>query len=94
MFPAPKELSTWSEVLDALESFPAPRMVFDQEGDLSETAWVFRGASDASFELEPSIERSAKGAGIDWVPLEVSVSANAGNTPAPIDARVRRIWSK
>lgn len=75
MFPAPKELSTWYEVLDALELFPAPRIGFDQEGDLSETAWVFRGASDASFELEPSIERSANGAGIDWAPLEISVSA-------------------
>jgi hypothetical protein len=52
-------LTSWAQVVKHLEHFPAPKLGF-WDADLKETAWVFRGVTDADFELEPRIERSAK----------------------------------
>lgn len=90
-FPSPLTVTSWAQILERLESFPAPNLAFDDEGDLAETAWIFRGVRDAEFKLEPSIERSADMAH-EWAALEVSVSAefkarahNFLSTPASDD---------
>ena len=69
-------LSDWQELINCLHDFPPPRLGFDQQGDIERTAWVFRGVNDATFQLEPSIERNAKGSSMGWAALEVTVSRN------------------
>jgi hypothetical protein len=60
MMTKPALLSTWDEIVKYFGDFPTPRLSFDEDGEMSNLAWVFRGVSDAAFRLEPSIERSAK----------------------------------
>ena len=67
-------LADWAEVNDHLGSFPPPKVDFDQDGDLRDAAWIFRGVSDATWELEPRIEHYAKGGRMRWAALETKVS--------------------
>lgn len=67
-------LSDWQSVTDALQEFPPPALTFDEDGDVAKNAWVFRGVSNADFELAPSIERHAVGSALQWPELEVEVS--------------------
>src|SRR5581483_857023 len=53
------ELSTWPEIYDRLSKFPK--------------TWAFRGHENASYELEPTLERKAKDNGIEWSELELNV---------------------
>jgi hypothetical protein len=69
-----RTVSDWQEVINCLHHFPAPRSGFDGQGDIERTAWAFRGVDDATFQLEPSIERSAKGSSMGWAALELNVS--------------------
>lgn len=66
-------LSTWADIVTHLQRFPSPRFSFDADGVVSQQAWVFRGVSDASFKLEPSIEGIAKDGQTGWATLEVNV---------------------
>jgi hypothetical protein len=77
--PIVNELRNWSDVADQLGAFPAPRLAYDPDGDLQNHAWIFRGVNDSSFELEPGIERCAKGSGIGWAALESKASEEFKN---------------
>jgi hypothetical protein len=67
-------LTSWAEVIDHLGRFPAPRVGFGQDGDLEETAWIFRGVEDSLLELEPTVERRAKSTRMTWAALEAKVA--------------------
>lgn len=54
------ELSTWPDIYKRLSEFPKE--------------WAFRGHEDASYKLEPTLERAAKDSGIEWSELELRVS--------------------
>lgn len=66
------ELNSWREIDNAFAQFPSPAVDFDPEGEPDRTVWVFRGHNCSSYELEPSIERAAKGKG-EWAALESMV---------------------
>ena len=55
-------------------NFPSPKLSFDEEGDVTNNAWVFRGVRDSAFKLEPSIEREALDGDPGWASLEVKVA--------------------
>jgi hypothetical protein len=67
-------LTSWPDVTAALDEFPPPALTFDDDGDLSKNAWVYRGVGDSSFQLEPTIERAAAGSALGWSELEIEVS--------------------
>ncbi|WP_321476883.1 FRG domain-containing protein [uncultured Paludibaculum sp.] len=67
-------VETISELFEYLAGFPAPRLEFDFADELTESAWIFRGTSNSLFKLEPSIERCASEARIDWAALEAKAS--------------------
>lgn len=74
-------LTRWADIVEYLENFPPPRVGLDEYGDVRNTAWIFRGVSDAKFKLEPGIERSAGNAhmgsaalDMGWAALEEKVS--------------------
>jgi hypothetical protein len=56
--------------VEAFNSFPAPKLDFNYEGEISRKTWIFRGHQRVSYKLEPSIERSTKGKNVPWVALE------------------------
>jgi hypothetical protein len=68
--PKAEPLTQWAEVVAAFDSFPAPKLEFDFEGEISRETWVFRGHQNALYQLEPSIERAAKGKTVSWAALE------------------------
>ncbi len=68
------KLTDWQSITNALHEFPPPALTFDEDGDLSKNAWVFRGVASADFELAPSIERSSVGTALEWSALEIEVS--------------------
>jgi hypothetical protein len=53
-------------VVQFLDEFPHAKFILDQDGDVTETAWVFRGLKDSSYLLEPAIEREAKSKSMEW----------------------------
>lgn len=63
--------TTWAELRDWLESFPAPRLQI-REGGVERREWVFRGVADSRYPLAPSIERRGGGG---WAALEKRVVA-------------------
>lgn len=68
------KLTNWKAITEALADFPPPTLTFDEDGDLSDNAWAFRGVGNAEWHLEPSIERNANGRMLGWPALEVKVS--------------------
>lgn len=64
------ECRTWAETTAAFDRFRLPKLGFDQDGDVAETAWIFRGHKTANYGLEPSVEREARGKRISWMGLE------------------------
>lgn len=67
------ELSTWEDIYKTLSSdFPKPELAISGGGVVTDT-WAFRGHQDASFELEPTLERSARDKGIEWSELELFI---------------------
>jgi len=70
-------LSSWQDIVEHLDAFPPPRLAFDEDGEPRATAWVFRGVSDATHLLEPSIERFAKFRSMGWAALETKILAIA-----------------
>jgi len=64
----------WAEIVECLEQFRPPEMTIDSEGEVTGTAWVFRGLKDSHYELEPVIEREAEAKSMQWAALEVPVS--------------------
>jgi FRG domain len=74
-FGAPtRKCESWQEVVECLESFPAPETSIDSEGHVSWPSWVFRGLATSKFELEPSIERRGRSMSMRWSGLELLVS--------------------
>ena len=66
------ELSTWEDVREWLEGFPAPVVTLTDEGVPISTGWMFRGAKRSSFLLEPKIERIE---GMEWAAREVLIES-------------------
>jgi hypothetical protein len=67
--------SNWTDTVQWVEQFPAPEIAIDYEGDVTGTAWVFRGLKDSRYQLLPTIEREAECTGMPWSALEVLVSS-------------------
>jgi hypothetical protein len=67
-------LSSWRKIADCLEAFPSPETSLDVDYGVHRTAWVFRGAGNASYELQPAVERGPKRESIEWHALEILVS--------------------
>lgn len=61
--------SGWGDIVRCLEGFPSQEVRYD-EGNVTRTGWVFRGLSDASFCLEPSVERQARFKSMSWFALQ------------------------
>jgi len=59
----------WPAVREACESFPAPCLEDDSQGEPVRTTWVFRDKSD-KYDLKPSIERVAEQKSKPWAALE------------------------
>ena len=70
-----RRCSTWAEVVQILEEFPPAEVIIDHEGDVTGTAWVFRGLKSSCYELKPSVEREAQSKSMAWRALEVRLSA-------------------
>jgi hypothetical protein len=70
-----RRCSDWTEIVECLEEFPPPEITIDPEGDVTGTAWVFRGLKDSCYELQPAIEREAQSKNMEWSALEVLVSS-------------------
>ncbi|HUY14116.1 MAG TPA: FRG domain-containing protein [Terriglobia bacterium] len=67
-------LSGWKEVTEAFDSFPAPKLDFDPDLEVTiETTWIFRGHKKAAYPLKPSIEREPRGKDVSWAKLESMV---------------------
>ena len=65
-----KPFESWKDIREKLDSFPAPRVGFDSEGEMFRLLWVFRGHKRADYDLEPTIERAAEGKTASWSVLE------------------------
>ena len=72
---ANRTCSTWAEVVQFLEEFPSAEMIIDHEGEVTGTAWVFRGLKNSCYELKPAIEREAQSKSMEWAALEVLISS-------------------
>lgn len=73
---APNEFcSDWTDAVSWIERFPAPEIAIDHEGDVTGTAWVFRGLRDSRYHLLPTIERAAESTRMPWSALEVLVAS-------------------
>lgn len=66
-------LSSWSEVLRYLDALPAPQLR-RIEGGWESSEWVFRGLPDATYCLEPTIERETLNKSTEWSALEVFIT--------------------
>jgi len=71
--PKTEYLSDWKAVVETFDSFPSPILQFEWESGPVRTTWLFRGHQSASYALEPSIERSAKGKNTSWATLEAMI---------------------
>jgi hypothetical protein len=60
----------WDEVRASFDLLPAPKIQSDVEGEPSQSAWIFRGHKSDRYDLEPSVERVARGK-CDWAVLEL-----------------------
>jgi hypothetical protein len=65
----------WADIARALEAFKPPEMNIDDDGEVVNQAWVFRGLKSASYHLEPTIEREAQSKSVEWPALELLVSS-------------------
>ena len=68
------QCSSWKEIAEHLEWFPAPEISLEPEGEISRSAWVFRGLGSSRYELQPSIERELHADSMGWHALEHLVS--------------------
>jgi hypothetical protein len=71
--PSATILESWMEIVEHLGAYPPPLLTLDQDGDPVRASWIFRGVCDATFKLQPSIERCAEGT-MNWAALETIVS--------------------
>jgi len=69
-----RQCSSWKEIAEYLEWFPAPEISLGSEGEVIRNAWVFRGLGSSDYKLQPSIERDLRPDGIGWHALEHAVS--------------------
>ena len=65
-------LQSWNEILERLGHFPRPAIQVKEEGEIENTAWVFRGANNSAYRLEPSIERIAGHNQFGWASMELA----------------------
>jgi hypothetical protein len=73
--PPNRVCSKWGEVAELLDEFPPPELTIGYEGEVTGTAWVFRGLRNSCYGLEPTIEREAKSKSMQWPALEVLISS-------------------
>jgi FRG domain-containing protein len=67
------ELATWCKIYEVLSDFPKPELAISR-GEVITDTWAFRGQPDERFELEPTLERSARERGIEsWSELELFI---------------------
>lgn len=70
----PQICAGWAEIVGHLEAFAPPTLGFDDEGEVTSHGWAFRGLTDASYRLEPAIEREARAHAAPWAALELLVA--------------------
>jgi hypothetical protein len=71
---------SWAAIAKALEEFKPPEVAIDHgSGEVSKTAWVFRGHKSTGYDLEPTIEREAQSKNMSWPALESLVSSEFGS---------------
>lgn len=58
---------SWARVLEEFGQLPKPRIMEDDVGEEYEEGWIYRGHKQATFRLEPSIER---GSPSEWAAAE------------------------
>jgi len=68
------QCSSWEEIAESLEWFPAPEVSLEPEGGVSRNPWVYRGLGSSRYELQPSIERELHADSMGWHALEHLVS--------------------
>jgi FRG domain len=67
--------SNWGELSDWIDAFPLPETWITADGEISAKTWVFRGVTDSTYPLEPSIERYAQAKTMEWAALETLVTS-------------------
>jgi hypothetical protein len=64
-----KDCANWFDIVKGFELFPPPKVQYDSEVGVIETAWIFRG-HPTDYALEPTIERVSKQKAVSWAELE------------------------
>jgi hypothetical protein len=63
---------TWTGITGAFDRFPRPKVDFDDNGEIRERVWIFRGHASPDRLLKPSLERAAeKKRSTSWAALEL-----------------------
>jgi hypothetical protein len=60
----------WKRVAAEFDKFPRPKLDFDENGEVRERVWVFRGHASLDILLKPSLERTAEKKSSSWAALE------------------------
>jgi hypothetical protein len=65
------ECSNWAEITKAFDWFPRPKLDFDENGEIREKVWIFRGHASYDRLLKPSLEWECEKKSTSWSALEL-----------------------
>jgi hypothetical protein len=69
------KLESWPDIVTRLGKFSPQTLEkdIDEDGEVSEPNWIFRGVGNHGYDLQPSIERSAGNSDLGWAGLEKQI---------------------
>jgi hypothetical protein len=62
---------SWKGITEAFDRFPRPKLDFDENGEIRERAWIFRGHASLDRLLRPSLELASERKSTSWAALEL-----------------------
>jgi hypothetical protein len=65
------ECRSWTEITKAFDWFPRPKLDFDENGEIRERVWIFRGHAFHDNLLKPSLEWASENKATSWAALEL-----------------------
>ncbi len=79
---------SWKGITKAFDSFPRPKLDFDENGEIRERLWIFRGHASSDRLLKPSLERVSDRKSASWAALELMFLAEfQARAPQYVDRR-------
>lgn len=79
---------SWKGITKAFDLFPRPKLDFDENGEIRERLWVFRGHASSDRLLKPSLEWVSERKSTSWAALELMFLAEfQARAPQYVDRR-------